>query len=263
MSDADGGWVHPDVLPEGMVLCHLNEADSTNRVALDASEAGMAAGFTVVASRQSAGRGRQGRAWFTGPGSLAVSFLRRPDIPPSQAWAMTLAAGLAAQGLHPDTWLKWPNDLYVGERKAGGILCELRTRSERVQSVVVGVGLNLSAPANGWPDGLQGRAAALDELAPGLALQGSTLRALAEGLLRWEEELVLHGPGPLVRAAAQAMGPMVGRTVQVEGRDGRPESARVLGIGQNGALIVEQGGRRRELLAGDVHLGAPGETSAN
>ena len=51
---------------------------------------------------------------------------------------------------------------------------------------------------------------------------------------------------------------MLGRTGQVEGRDGRLAPARVLGMGQNGALIVEQDGRRRELLAGDVHLGAPG-----
>lgn len=258
MSESAGGWVHPDVLPAGMVLCHLAEADSTNRVALDAAEAGMAAGFTVVAHRQTAGRGRQGRPWFTGPGSLAVSFLRRPDIPPAQAWAMTLAAGLAAQGLHPDTWLKWPNDLFIGERKAGGILCELRTRAERVEAVVVGIGLNLSTPEGGWPGELEGRAAALHELDPALAQHAGTLGGLAEGLLRWEEELVLRGPGALVAAAARAMGPMLGRTVQVEGRDGRLAPARVLGMGQNGALIVEQDGRRRELLAGDVHLGAPG-----
>jgi len=247
-------------VPAPFRIQHLHETDSTNRVAMDAARAGAAGGLVVVADRQHAGKGRQGRTWTDdGERSLLVSFLLRPAVPLRLAWGFTFVAGLAALhaaevgGAH-DAWLKWPNDLWVSDRKAGGVLCELASSKGRLDGVVLGIGLNLLPPVGGWPEEIEGRAAALGSDAPYLVSRAHALSLVCEGLLHWEDQLARFGVRPLIRAVEHAMRPMVGRTVQAEIR-GALTPATVLGIGQNGALrLVTTDGRSLELLAGDVHL---------
>ena len=239
--------------PPGLRLMHLGAVDSTNRVAAEAARAGEPAGLVVVADVQTAGRGRQGRSWIAPAGcGLTVSFLRRPAVPPTRAWAWTLIAGLAAFDLAPpgEAWLKWPNDLMIGDRKAGGVLCELVTRSMELEAVVVGIGLNLSPPPVGWPAEIAERAADLAQLDPALASRQVALDRLCAAFEQIEANLVSRGPGPLIRAAEEAMTPMLGRVVRVDGR-----AARVAGIGHNGALRLVDASGEFQVLAGDVHLG--------
>ena len=140
---------------------------------------GAAAGTAVVAGEQWSGRGSRGRAWVSAPGGLWLSVLLRPDSA-SGLDLMSLRAGLAvSQALlaiapHASIRLKWPNDLMLGERKVGGILCEARWQGDVVGWVVVGLGLNVT---NAVPDGLEGVADTL-----GAALPGYSAVELAEPL---------------------------------------------------------------------------------
>ena len=117
------------------------EVDSTNRVAADLARGGAADGLVVVADHQTAGRGRRGRRWESGPGtSLLVSVVLRP-VPA----LVTLAAGVAAAEAcaavaGAGVRLKWPNDVMADEGKLGGILSELVG-----DAAIVGLGMNL-----GW-----------------------------------------------------------------------------------------------------------------
>lgn len=247
-------------VPPPLRLQHLSETDSTNRVAMDAARAGAAGGLVVIADRQRAGKGRQGRSWTDdGDRSLLVSFLLRPAVPLHLAWGFTFVAGLAAlhtaeTGGADGAWLKWPNDLWLGERKVGGVLCELASSRGRLDGVVLGIGLNLLPPAAGWPEEIEGRAAALGTATPSLADRSAALSLLCEGLLHWQDQLVRFGVQPLLRAVEHAMRPMIGRAVEAE-VGGTLTPATVVGIGQNGALrLVSSDGRPLELLAGDVHL---------
>ena len=234
----------------GLRLLHLPSVDSTNRVASEAARRGDPAGLVVVADVQTAGRGRQGRSWTAPPGcSLTVSYLRRPRVAPTDAWAWTLIAGLAAHAVADGAWLKWPNDLMIGERKAAGVLCELVTRGAQLDAVIVGIGLNLCAPPGGWPPEIADRAIDLQTLDPALDRQAA-LDRLSAALLDLEDALARRGTVPLLTAAEHAMAPMIGRQVRVDGR-----SARVLGIGHNGALRLHDGRAEFSVLAGDVHLG--------
>lgn len=248
------------MVPPPLRLQHLARTDSTNRVAMDAARAGVPGGLVVVADVQDAGRGRQGRRWLGDPHrSLLVSFLLRPATPIHQAWAHTLVAGLAALGVAhrsgaETAWLKWPNDVLVKDRKAGGVLCELSTQGGAVSAVVLGIGLNLSVPKGGWPEEIGHLAAALGSGDEGPS-RGEALTALCGQVQRWERVLATQGPAPLVAAARDAMAPMIGRDVTAQVR-GRAMTARVLGMGQNGALRVRtEDGEEHALLAGDVHLG--------
>ncbi len=122
---------------------------STNADALAAARRGEPHGSVYLADEQTFGRGRSDHGWISAAGEgLYVSVLLRPQIPAMYLPLLPLAAGLAAAeairdaaGLTAD--LRWPNDLLIGARKAGGILVEARNNSERLAHAVVGIGINV------------------------------------------------------------------------------------------------------------------------
>lgn len=132
------------------VIIHWYEVvDSTNRLARE--EAANASDSTVwAADMQTAGRGQRGNTWTSDRGkNLTFSWLVKPaNLSPSrqflisQATALGICAYLAEWGLAPQ--IKWPNDIYLGDKKICGILIEHSLTSERILSTVVGIGLNLS-----------------------------------------------------------------------------------------------------------------------
>lgn len=160
---------------------------STNDVAREMAEAGAAAGTLVLADEQTNGRGRRGRPWSAPPGaSLSMSMVLRPPTP-GAARILTLRLGLAAaRGLDPllpvHVGLKWPNDLQLGGKKLGGILCEAVAMKDRVSYVVAGIGLNLRRPDGGWAPALEGRATSLAEAAAPIATPAVVDRVVAAWL---------------------------------------------------------------------------------
>jgi BirA family biotin operon repressor/biotin-[acetyl-CoA-carboxylase] ligase len=133
-------------------------------VAHELAAAGAPHGLLVLAEEQTAGRGRQGRSWHSAPGAgVWVVALLRPAMPPS-AGALAIRVGLglveavaeAAPRAAPR--LRWPTDLMVRDRKAGGVLCEARWQGERLGWIAVGIGVNVRGPA---PPGLGHEAIAL------------------------------------------------------------------------------------------------------
>lgn len=122
---------------------------STNTDALAAARSGAPHGSVYFADEQYAGRGRGDHAWQSAAGQgLYVSVLLRPPIEAPVLPVIPLVAGLAAAKAIAmtstlNTDLRWPNDLLIGERKAGGILVESRTEGKEVSVVVVGIGINV------------------------------------------------------------------------------------------------------------------------
>ena len=107
----------------------LEETDSTNRVAKELARQGAKHGTAVLARRQSAGRGRMERRFFSPEGGLYLSVILRPDIPPEDLPLMTpMAATAVWRAVEKLTGIclgiKWVNDLYLGDKKVCGILCE-------------------------------------------------------------------------------------------------------------------------------------------
>lgn len=122
---------------------------STNTDALGGARSGAPHGSVYFADEQKAGRGRGGHAWHSPSGDgLYLSVLLRPVMAAEKLPLVPLAAGLAAAesiasvaGIAVD--LRWPNDLMIGEQKAGGILVESKTEGDRVAFAVVGIGVNV------------------------------------------------------------------------------------------------------------------------
>ena len=158
----------PD-LPASWTVRWVGETGSTNRDALDLLDAGRALDRMVLAAdRQSAGRGRMGREWFSPPGvNLYASMILCPEIDDLPRLAtLPLLAGLGiakalAAAAKTGVAIKWPNDVWLNGRKVCGILCELHNSQGGFPSVVAGFGLNVNLRYGDLPEGLQGLATSL------------------------------------------------------------------------------------------------------
>lgn len=216
--------------------------DSTNSDAVEAARRGAPHGSVYFADQQLAGRGRGNNSWLSTAGEgLYVSALLRPRISLARLSLLPLAAGLAAaeavrvvSGLQVD--LRWPNDILLGPRKAGGILVEAHTEDRSVAYAVIGIGINVHQRE--FPSGLATPATSLDQETGRRIRRQSLLATLLKSLER--EALGLEDPGACgaVSARVERSSTWVrGRVVEVHG----PQSCTGItaGLDENGFLLVQ------------------------
>lgn len=229
----------------------LDECASTNAELMRRAEAGAPSGSVVAARRQTAGRGRMGRTWFSEPGaSLTFSLLWR--FPPrTLPHGLSLAVGVAlvealealgARGLA----LKWPNDVLRGGRKLAGVLVELVPGAPH--AAVIGIGLNLQLPAD-MPAEVRATAAALDAHVAAAEL----LARLLESLLRVLDEFAAGGFVAL-RERWLAHCAHLDLPVTILSEFAPPLSGRCVAVDVDGALMVETPVCVQRVLSGEVSL---------
>lgn len=225
----------------GAPRLHLRATTSTNERARLLASAGAPHGLLVTADAQSAGRGRQGRAWSAPAGhALLLSVVLRDPAALLPLYAAVAVAETVA-ALVPDRapGIKWPNDVHLDGLKVAGILVEGRPQE---RWAVVGIGLNVAVDIAELPSELHGTAATLG-LDP--AQREPVLALLLE---RLEEVLALTTSDLL--EAWRARDVLRGR--EVHWADGSGTAA---GVDGDGRLVVElDGGGRTALDAGEVHL---------
>jgi len=231
----------------------LATVDSTQSEIFRLAEAGAADGTVVVADTQRRGRGRRGRGWHDVPGeSVLVSLLVRPRLAVAALPQLSFVAAVAvAEALEATTRLtprlKWPNDVLARGRKVAGILLESRSGGAEGPAVVVGIGVNLAQRA--FPEELADRATSV-LLETGRAPErDAVLEALLESFERWRGRLERDGFAA-VRDAWRARTETLGRRVRVEGISGT-----AVDIGEDGALLVDEGGRVRRVISGELEAG--------
>ncbi|MBL8806595.1 MAG: biotin--[acetyl-CoA-carboxylase] ligase [Rhodospirillales bacterium] len=242
-------------LPPAYRLVALDAAGSTNDEARTLARDGAADGTIVWARTQSAGRGRQGREWSSPPGNLYMSLVLRPDCPPREAVQLAFVAALGAGGMigphaRPAAPLrfKWPNDILLGARKVAGILLEAEGQGERLDFMILGLGVNLvSHPANARIPATDIREATGETLAPEAALEGFA-RHFMDWVTRWHE----GGFAP-VREAWIAHAAGLGERIEVR-LPAETTHGTFAGLDGHGALLLDTAQGRRTIAAGDVHL---------
>lgn len=129
----------------------LTETESTNDQLKERAQSGAPEGTVIWALKQTAGRGRYNRKWYSPPGGAWFSFLLRPKISSKQAGCLAILVSAAiASGLNDkyslDIDTKWPNDLIIGGKKLGGILIDSAIDSKGPKQMIVGTGLNVNNP---------------------------------------------------------------------------------------------------------------------
>ncbi|HEY3863441.1 MAG TPA: biotin--[acetyl-CoA-carboxylase] ligase [Verrucomicrobiae bacterium] len=237
----------------------FQETTSTNDVAARLARGGAEEGAVVFAESQTKGRGRLGREWLSPAGKgLWFTVLLRPNKSPQETTQLTVAAATALAravkhqtGLAPE--IKWPNDILIRGRKIAGILTEMRAELDRVQDVLLGIGIDVNLDADDFPPALRGIATSL-KIQSGQKVNRSELAVeILRELDRDYHELT---EGRFERLAEQweAGCTTLGRLVAIRVGDrvirGRAES-----LGEDGALLVRGAhGHLERIIGGDVTL---------
>lgn len=239
------GW------PSGYGLKWFEEIDSTNEEARRLAQRGEEGPLWLSATRQTAGRGRQGRNWETPSGNLAATLLVRPQRPQSEwpqlSFVTAVAASDMAASLAPDARiaLKWPNDVLADGQKLAGILLE-----NAHGALAIGIGVNLTH----YPAGTEFPATSLAALGAEVPPAGETLTRLAAAFAKWYEVWSAQGFS-VIRdawlARAHGLGTRIRARLVKQERSGMFE-----GIDENGALLLNEGlGRISVLPAADIFFG--------
>ncbi|HEX4160762.1 MAG TPA: biotin--[acetyl-CoA-carboxylase] ligase [Rhizomicrobium sp.] len=240
--------------PQGYLLRHLEEADSTNEEARRLAMAGAAAPLWILADRQTKGRGRRGREWQAPAGNLTATLLLRPESPLARCAQLSFTAALAAAGMiaqyapAAEVSLKWPNDVLVHGRKIAGILLESAGNAPgRPDWLAIGIGANLAA----HPTDVEFPATSLAALGAQVPAPQEALASLAAQWARWYELWMERGFGP-VRDAWLARAAGLGTRIRARLAGGETHGM-FEGIDEGGALLLrESPGRLRVISAGEV-----------
>ena len=250
---------------------HIAATSSTNtdlaRLAIE--DPSLPDGFVLIADVQTAGKGRQGRAWASPPLSgLTFSILLKPDVPPLRASTLPLVVGLAvAQAvarLVPKcrVGLKWPNDIQIDGRKLCGILCEMRAEGERVRHIVAGIGINVNLSVTDMPPEIAAIATSLCIAAGHLfdrtKVLDDILASLDQTYRQWLDESFVA-----LLPAIAAFDILRDRPVTIE-RGANTISGIASGIAPDGALLVRRAdGTVESVYSGDAHITSRGTASAS
>ena len=238
----------------------FDEVESTNDLALERARAGEPEGLVISASCQQKGRGRGGRSWYSPLGTgVYFSALLRPDLPAGRVTCLPIVAGVAlAEGLSSlgdlPVGLKWPNDLRIGGKKLGGILCEFESKGGPPPAVIVGVGVNLKAPSGDFPPDFRERATTLAGAAAALPPADTVLKTLLDRLESWYKNLLFKG----FSAAKDRWTEMCdnfGDEVSLQGARSLVRG-RVCGVDESGGLLLTRpDGKTIRIEAGEVMEG--------
>ncbi|QFH69420.1 bifunctional biotin--[acetyl-CoA-carboxylase] ligase/biotin operon repressor BirA [Enterobacter sp. E76] len=255
------------LLDESLILSQINTGsvsvlpviDSTNQYLLD-HLASLSSGDACIAEYQQAGRGRRGRKWFSPFGAnLYLSMYWRLEQGPAAAIGLSLVIGIVmAEVLHElgadQVRVKWPNDLYLHDRKLAGILVELTGKTGDAAQIVIGAGINLAMRRveeevvnQGWIN-LQEAGIHIDRNKLAVRLINELRNALKifeqDGLTsflgRWEKlDNFIHRPVKLIIGEKEIFG--ISR-----------------GIDEQGALLLEQDGAIKPWIGGEISLRSAG-----
>ena len=233
---------------------YVSQTGSTNDDATPLLAHPDAAGATILAESQTAGRGRRvGRSWIARPGTaLLFTTILPATVAATDLWAvpfwvaLAVAEGIGQHGIHAD--LRWPNDIFVGGKKAAGILCVSRV-SGATAHVGCGVGINVLRPPGDALAGIEPPPAFLSDVAHGLSRE--VLHT--DILLAFDRRLPSVHTAAIVARTYEERAALAGAPYRVRlDADGRELDGIARGIGPDGALRLDVDGTEHLVSLADA-----------
>jgi BirA family biotin operon repressor/biotin-[acetyl-CoA-carboxylase] ligase len=242
----------------GQEVYYYPKIDSTNASARQLAEAGAKEGTLVITDEQLKGRGRLSRSWISPPKKdLLFTLVFRPDLKPLQVFRLTLLSSLAiAEAVERETGLKprikWPNDLYLENKKLCGILTELAGEQDRVSYCLLGIGININSDPSIYPE-IRDIATSLSQCLKREVPRVQILKAILESMEENYHRLKKEGIAGL-REEWNNRSFILGKKVVVSS-DKTEEYGIAESIDEDGFLILrDEKGERKRILSGDVSL---------
>lgn len=220
---------------------------------------GVAEGMVVISERQTKGRGRKGRSWASPAGEgVYLSIILRPNLRPTQALQISLIAGVAVSKaitrvtpLQPR--IKWPNDITIGGKKVGGILIEMSSETDRVNHVILGIGINVNTQRSLLPEPIRGIATSLAAECGEYVSRVRLLQCLLAEFEMLYSEFLKSGFDTM-REEWKALDNTIGSWVKVSSGDEEMEGE-ALDIDREGFLLIRKAdGEVKRIISGDVDL---------
>lgn len=243
----------------GQQVIYREKENSTNELAKELAQKGAAQGTVVIAEEQTGGKGRLGRVWYSPPGQgLWFSVILRPEINPVDASKLTLmsAVGVARtirELTRIPAGIKWPNDVLIDQRKVCGILLEMSAEIDKINYIVVGVGVNVNLDEAKIPAEIDGVAISLAEQEKLKVTRVELLAALLNNLDNLYGEF-LAGKFSEILIAWKEMSVTLNRWVRVMSGS-ETEEGIAFDLDDDGALILmKEDGSVKRILSGDVSV---------
>ena len=240
----------------GKKLFVYNEVSSTNTVAKFLSMNKAENGSVIISEKQTNARGRSGKSWASPLGGVWLSIILRPNIDYSKLPLITLATGVAvAKTLEKvgveNPEIKWPNDIMIHDKKVCGILTEAVTKFNTIESVIVGVGIDANLNIDEFPEELQ---AGTTTLKHELGKKGDDNLLIRLFLEEFENisEILNHEGYEEILKEWRKRSYTIGKIVEVREPFNKYYDGYVVGIGKEGALIVEKiDGTLEKVISGE------------
>ncbi len=233
------------------------EVGSTNTLAMEMAQQGAAEGAVVVAEKQTGGKGRLGRTWISPNGNLYLSVILRPNIPTHKAPLVTLMGAVAVvsairKHLTIQAGIKWPNDIFISGKKAGGLLTEMSAEPDRVRYIVLGIGIDANMDLKELPAEIRPISTTLSAETGEKINRTRMLRMILSELDRWYQTFLKNEASVLNEWAEFNV--TLGNRVAVSGLNETLEG-QAQGLDNEGRLILKlDDGTLRVVAAGDVTL---------
>ncbi|WP_152654593.1 biotin--[acetyl-CoA-carboxylase] ligase [Oceanobacillus sp. CFH 90083] len=226
----------------GHHIIHRERTSSTQLIGHKAARENAPDGTIIIAEEQTAGRGRMKKNWFSDKEGLWTTLLLRPPIPPNKASELTLLTAVALRdALHQLTsipiGIKWPNDLIIGDKKLCGILTEMQGEQDRIDYVLIGIGLNVNQDETSWD-------ASIRDIATSLTIESGKKwdkKEVVQTMLKHFEntyELYLKNGFKSIKSQWEENAFKIGENIQIKTFHDA-WTGRFLGISDEGALIAE------------------------
>jgi BirA family biotin operon repressor/biotin-[acetyl-CoA-carboxylase] ligase len=244
----------------GQEIHYLEECETTQTIAHELARQGAAHGTVVISETQTKGKGRMSRPWESTKGKgIWMTVIIRPDVLPHQAPQFTLVAAVsivnAIKSLYSQFTpvIKWPNDILINGLKCTGILTEMIAEIDKVQALLIGIGINVNQQPDDFPKELQSIATSLSIEENESLNRAELVGTILNYLECYCDQYVSEGFSPiklLWEEASGTIGKQIKATTLSEVIEGK-----AIGITESGVLQIQlENGEKRSIYSADIEL---------
>ena len=243
----------------GKEIYYFPELKSTNIIAKENAlhrAEGINEGTLVIAERQSAGKGRLGRKWFSPLGGIWLSIILYPQLPPFYIPRITLMTAVAAvkaikMCTQIEPQIKWPNDILINEKKVCGILTEMSAELDIINWVVVGIGINVNIDHREFPEDIQENTISLKEISGKDVLRVKLVQTFLQEFEKYYEILKRREFSSILKEW-KLCSHTLGRKIRVDMGE-RIITGEAVDINEEGALVLKkEDGELIKIISGTI-----------